>query len=126
MRNLVLTDEVDFVVGVALTLFAVSLGFSIQFSYSNLGVYPTICVYRPLHEVCCQASLISMALSVASLLALAAFWCFMKSRRPVGRWRFIGYLILGAFFGLLPWVAYLGTRHYIQFFSGNVAHCLCP
>jgi len=122
----VLTDEADFVVGVALTLFAVSASFSIQFSYSDLGVYPTICVYRGPAEVCCQASLITILLSIVFLLALAAFWCLVKSRPPVGRRWFIVYLFLGAIVGLLPWATYLIARWYIQFLSGNIAHCLWP
>jgi len=109
-------DETNFVVDVAVGLFAVSLGFSIQFSY-NLGVFPTIFVYRGigcwLHDPMCLASLIFIALNAVFLMVLGAFWYHRggtRSTLPVGGLGFTLYLICGAVIGVLPWLAYLITR----------------
>jgi len=106
------TDEANFVADVAVALFAVSLTFSGQLSYTELEVFPTMFLYRwafCLHDRLCLASLFFDAFNFLSLVLLGAFWYYrgeLRSRLPVGTLGFMAYLITGAFFGLLPWFVY--------------------
>ena len=107
-----LADEANFVVDVALTLFALSLTFSMELSYRELKIFPTLFLYQSWRrrlDMKGLASFTSLMLNFASLLVLGVFWCYLRwwiSATPVGRVEFISYLVLGATIGVLPWLIY--------------------
>ena len=108
-------DDVNFIVNVAVTLFAVSLGFSIDFANRNWGFFATVCLYRGVNDSTCVASLVLIVGFILGLLVLGLFW-YYKERifgRPKNMPALFGYLILGAFIGILPWIAYLVTLRMI-------------
>jgi hypothetical protein len=112
--------EEGFVTDVALTLFAVSLGFSIEFAYRDLQVFPTKFLYHltstsPCDRVC-GASVVFDALNVGLLVLLGCFWYYRGELRSwLQRRRFLGgglplliaYFFVGAFVGISPWLVYI-------------------
>lgn len=120
-----LTDEANFVGDVALMLFAISLTFSMDLSYRELKIFPTLFLcrwWRRRFDMKGLASFTSVMLNIASLLVLGAFWCALRfwlvSETPVGPALFIVYLVLGAGVGVLPWFIYW-LMHWMLFL-------LCP
>jgi hypothetical protein len=112
------TEEIRFVTNVAAVLFAISLGFSIEFSNRNLGFFPTVFWYRGgptclLNDVGCRTAVLFIVLLFLALLGLGSFWHYReKIRRNISRLplAFIAYLTLGTAVGLTPWLAYVLTR----------------
>jgi len=128
-----LADEANFVAEVALTVFAISLTFSMNLSYKELGVFPTLLWYqwgprpRPRrHQLPLSrrrrfnkwgvATLISLVVNSVFLIYLGLFWCWLAksvSGTPAGLGWFMVCLVLGAGVGLLPWSTYWFARHIV-------------
>jgi hypothetical protein len=120
-------ENVNFVVDAALALFGVSLGLSIQLSYSDLKIFPTMICYRlrkrrreslsetERRELC--GSVAEVVFNSLTIAPLGAFWYYRECVTrllPNEFWWFMLYLIFGAVVGLLPWVAFLGTRKIVR------------
>jgi hypothetical protein len=114
-----LLPELNFVVDVALILFAVSITFSNQFCYDHLHIFPTMFFYRwnrCFRDPEGRGSLLLLAFDVGSLLALGVFWYCMAGvvSLPVGDFLvFMFYFAMGAFVGLLPWFFYMIIHHLV-------------
>jgi len=136
IRGLLSNEDVSFIINVAVVMFAVSLTFSAQLSYTELKVFPTIIFYRSafcLGDRQCLASLFFDAFNFISLLFLGAFHHYRSwliRRWPGGFKGFTAYLIFGAFVGILPWIVYLFTHAIVCDLPFGTCHdpplCPCP
>ena len=104
-------EDMNFIVNFAVTLFAVSLGFSIDFANRDWDFFPTVCLYRGVNDSTCVASLVLVVGFILCLLPLGLFWYYRERiyGRPKNMRALFGYLIFGAIIGILPWIAYLVT-----------------
>jgi len=119
-RSESLGDRRQFVLDVTVTLFAVSLGFSIQFSFTSWGFFPTIFYWRGLacllSDRACLASALFILLNLLSLLPLAFLWYKRASLtdhwpfRGNGFWTLVLSLVVAGIIGLMPWYIYIFTR----------------
>jgi hypothetical protein len=113
-------DRTQFVLDVAVSLFALALAFSIQFSFTSWGFFPSVFYWRHLEcllsDRTCFGSALFIFLNVLSLLPLAFLWYkrgFLTGHWPFrgnGFWTLVLCLIVAGVVGLVPWYIYIFVR----------------